>query len=267
MTRAKNMKPRLPRTWGKLPDIGAWALSVVALIAFWQWYVERFQVSPAVLPKPTAVWKSLVTNLGNGIFFSDLQITLYEVAVGFVIGCLLGFVLAILIAEFRYARAILYPNVIIAQSIPKAALAPMFLIWFGFGVESKIGLVIVSSFFPVLVNVLSGIERTDPDLLDMLKAYCGRRWRVFFKVKLPSTLPQLFAGLELAIVFSLISAIVSEFLGSTAGLGYRIMVFNTDLNMAGQFAALIVLSATGFVLHRFVKIASKYAIYWGNPRK
>jgi NitT/TauT family transport system permease protein len=127
-----------------------------------------------------------------------------------------------------------------------------------------VALVVSTVFFPVLINTLSGLERTDPDQLDMLRAYCGRRWRVFMRVKLPSALPALFAGLELAIVLAIIAAVVSEFLGAVGGLGYRILTYNTDLDMAGEFAALAVLSLTGFVLHGIVRLVGQRLVFWGH---
>lgn len=245
----------------------AWFASAVMLVWFWQWYVTRFDVSPAVFPAPFAVWDSLYVNLADGTFLRDLKVTMTEVLIGFFGGSSVGFLLALLISEFRHVRTILYPYVIAFQGVPKTALAPMFLIWFGFGIESKVALVISTVFFPVLINTLSGLERTDPDQLDMLRAYCGRRWRVFLRVKLPSAMPPLFAGLELAIVLAIVVAVVSEFLGSVGGLGYRILTFNTNLDMAGQFAALILLSLTGFLLHAIVKGIGDRVVFWGRAKE
>jgi NitT/TauT family transport system permease protein len=121
-------------------------------------------------------------------------------------------------------------------------------------------------FFPVLVNTLSGIERTDPDQLEMLRAYCGRRWRIFLRVKLPSALPSLFAGLELAIVLAMIAAVVAELIGAVGGLGYRIQIDNTNLDMAGEFAALLVLSVTGSILHAIVRLTGQRVVFWGRHR-
>jgi len=244
----------------------AWLASAILLIMFWQWYVTHFEVSPAIFPTPLAVWESLVVNIGDGTFISDLFITLKEVVIGFVLGASVGFLLSLAISEFRPVKTILYPYVVAFQSVPKSALAPMFLIWFGFGIESKVALVVAAVFFPVLINTLSGLERTDPDQLDMLRAYCGKRWRVFLRCKLPSAMPPLFAGLELAIVLAMISAVVSELLGSVGGLGYRILTFNTNLEMAGQFACLILLSLTGFTLHSIVKFVGNRVIFWGRAR-
>jgi NitT/TauT family transport system permease protein len=245
----------------------AWLISAVLLIWFWQWYVAEFDVSPAVFPSPAAVWEALYLNLADGTFISDLAYTMEEVLIGFFGGSTVGFLLALIISEFRPVRTILYPYVIAFQAVPKTALAPMFLIWFGFGIESKVALVISTVFFPVLINTLSGLERTDPDQLDMLRAYCGKRWRIFLRVKLPSAMPPLFAGLELSIVLAIIAAVVSEFLGAVGGLGYRILTFNTSLDMAGQFAALILLSLTGFILHAIVKYIGNRVVFWGRARE
>jgi NitT/TauT family transport system permease protein len=197
---------------------------------------------------------------------NDLAVTMREVTIGFLVGSLVGFLLALVISEFRPVRTIVYPYVIGLQSVPKSALAPMFLIWFGFGIESKVMLVMFTVFFPVLVNTLSGIERTDPDQLEMLRAYCGRRWRIFLRVKLPSALPSLFAGLELAIVLAMIAAVVAELIGAVGGLGYRIQIDNTNLDMAGEFAALLVLSVTGSILHAIVRITGQRVVFWGRHR-
>ena len=261
------LKPSPWRHSGDVVRFLAWLVSAILLVMFWEWYVTTNEVSPAVFPSPVAVWESLYVNLADGTFVRDLGYTMQEVLIGFFGGSSVGFLLALLISEFKHVRTILYPYVIAFQGVPKTALAPMFLIWFGFGIESKVALVISTVFFPVLINTLSGLERTDPDQLDMLRAYCGRRWRVFLRVKLPSAMPPLFAGLELAIVLAIVVAVVSEFLGSVGGLGYRILTFNTNLDMAGQFAALILLSVTGFVLHAIVKGIGDRVVFWGKAKE
>lgn len=260
----------LARIFGRAVEVRrflAWLLSAVLLLVFWQWYVTTFGVSPAVFPSPVAVWDSLYANLADGTFVRDLFITMQEVLIGFFGGSSVGFLLALIISEFRPVRTILYPYVIAFQAIPKTAIAPMFLIWFGFGIESKVALVISVVFFPVLINTLLGLERVDPDQLDLMKAYCARRWRLFWRVKLPSAMPPLFAGLEQAIVLAVLAAIVSELLGSVGGIGYRILTFNTNLDMAGQFAALLLLSVTGFVLHAIVKYIGDKIVFWGRAKE
>jgi len=251
-------------SYGKLTSFAAWVVSAILVVSFWQWYTTKFNVSPALFPSPLEVGNSLWANLAHGPLLGDLLVTMREVMIGFFFGSLLGFLLALVISEFQPVRTIVYPYVIGLQSVPKTALAPMFLIWFGFGMESKVALVISTVFFPVLINTLSGIEQTDRDLLEMLRAYCARRWRVFLRVKLPSALPALFAGLELAIVLAVIAAVVAEFLGAVGGLGYRVLTYNTNLDMAGEFAALAVLSVTGFVLHAIIRFVGQRLVFWGR---
>ncbi len=263
--RKRRARPAVFR--GKRGDFLVWLASAVALVVAWQWYVTAFRVSPAIFPAPVAVGRDLYINIADGTFIRDLKITLTEVLIGFAGGSTVGFLLALAISEFRPVRIVVYPYVVALQSIPKSALAPLFLIWFGFGMESKIALVIVAVFFPVLTNTLAGIERADPDQLDLMRAFCAKRWKVFWRVKLPTALPPLFAGLQLGIVLSMIAAVVSEFLGSVGGLGYRILMFNTNLDMSGQFAAIIVLSVTGFTLHATVKYIGRRVVFWGRQRE
>ena len=256
---------------GRMPAEGrrflAWLISAVLLLVFWQWYVTRFGISPAVFPAPLAVWESLYANMADGTFIWDLAVTMKEVLIGFFSGSSVGFLLALVISEFRRVRTILYPYVIAFQAVPKTAVAPMFLIWFGFGIESKVALVVSVVFFPVLINTLLGLERTDPDQLEMLKAYCGKRWRIFWRVKMPSAMPPFFAGLEQAIVLAVLADVVSELLGAVGGIGYRILTFNTNLDLAGQFAALLLLSVTGFVLHAIVRYAGDKVVFWGRAKE
>lgn len=255
------------RLVGHVTEIGIGIVVGIALIVIWDWSVFHFNVSPAIFPRPGAVWTALVANIVDGTFVRDLWITLVEVAIGFVGGSLAGFLLALAMSESRLARMVLYPYIVGFQTIPKVALAPMFLIWFGFGLESKISLVISGVLFPVLVNTMAGLERTNPDQLEMMRAYCGRRWRVFLRVKLPNSLPLVFAGLELAIILSLIMAVVSEYLGALGGLGYRILTFNINLDMAGQFAAILVLSVTGYVLYLIVHLIGQRVVFWGRAKE
>lgn len=266
-TRKSSRATRRARSQGTLRfGIVWWGLSFLALLLAWEQLVILLQVPEIVVPRPSLVAVSLWVNIADGTYFFDLLTTLQEVLVGFVIGSGLGFGLALLIGEFGWARALLYPYVIGLQSIPKAALAPMLLVWFGFGMTSKIILVVLSAMLPTLVNTLAGLQRIDRDQLDLMRAYCAARGPLFMRVKLPSCLPMMFAGLEVAVVTSLISAVVSEFLGSRSGLGYRIMVFNSNLDMAGEFSALIVLALLGFFLHWLVHVIGRRVIFWGGER-
>lgn len=236
--------------------------SLVVLVGWLQWYVVAHAVSPVVFPPPTAVFQAFWADLSDGTYLAHVGITLYAVGLGFVLGGLLGFGLALLITEQPVVRKLLYPYVIALQSVPKVALAPLFVVWFGFGLESKVALTTLSTFFPVLVTTLSGLDNTDHDLLDLMQAYSARRHWVFLRVKLPSALPFLFAGLELAIILSVVATVVAEFIGASKGLGYLVLLYNTRLDIGAEFAGLIVLSLLGFVLHWAVKATGDRLLFW-----
>ena len=237
------------------------------LLGLWQWYVTSQDVSPAVFPSPHAVWDSFVADVRRGIYWHNIGVTLQETLIGFVLGSTLGILLGVLIAEIRLAKSILLPYIIAFQAIPKVALAPLFLIWFGFGLTSKIALATSITFFPVLVNVAHGIASTDSDQIQLLRAFRASRWQVLLRVKLPTALPYLFAALEIAIVLSVIAAIIAEFVGSTEGMGYLILLYNNNLNVAAEFAAIGVLAAVTYALHTIVRVVGRRAVFWTDLSK
>lgn len=236
--------------------------SLVVLVGWLQWYVVSHAVSAVVFPPPSAVFQAFWADLSDGTYLAQVGITLYAIGLGFSFGGVLGFGLALLITEQPMVRKVLYPYVIALQSVPKVALAPLFVVWFGFGLESKVALTTLSTFFPVLVTTLSGLDNTDHDLLDLMQAYSARRRWVFLRVKLPSALPFLFAGLELAIILSVVATVVAEFIGASKGLGYLVLLYNTRLDIGAEFAGLIALSLLGFLLHWIVKTVGERMIFW-----
>lgn len=251
---------------GKLRERLFWTavflVSFVVVLAVWHLYVKGADVSAAVLPTPEAVWEAFWGDLTDGSYASNIVVTGEEVLIGFAAGGALGFLLALVISEFQWIRKIIYPYVIATQSVPKIALAPLFLIWFGFGLESKVLLAVTVTFFPVLINTLSGLDQVEEGQMELMRALCAKRWRVFLRVKLPNAVPSVFAGLEIAIVLSVIAAIIAEFIGATQGLGYLILYYNTRLDVAAEFAALLVLSIAGYVLHWIVTFVARRVVYW-----
>lgn len=245
----------------------AWMLSVALfalLVGAWEWFVTSQNVPTTIFPTPLAVWDSFVADLQRGLYFTHTWITLREVLAGFVVGAVVGTVVGILIAELYWVRRIIYPYIVAFQNIPKVALAPLFLVWFGFGMLSKVALAVSITFFPVLVNVVKGMSSPDREQLELLRAYCASPFQVLLRLKLPMALPYLFAGLEIAIVLSVIAAVIAEFVGATGGLGYLILLYNSRLDMAAEFAAIGVLAGVGFVLHWLVQQAGRKAVFWAE---
>lgn len=247
-------QPWVDRSW--------FLISLVVLIVWLQWYVVSRQIPGVVFPPPLAVFQALWADLVDGTYLANVGITLYAIGLGFLFGGVLGFGLALLISAQPLVRKVLYPYVIALQSVPKVALAPLFVVWFGFGLESKVALTTLSTFFPVLVTTLSGLDNTDPDLLDLMRAYSAQRRWIFLRVKLPSALPFLLAGLELAIILSVVATVVAEFIGAQKGLGYLVLLYNTRLDIGAEFAGLIALSLLGFVLHWIVKHIGDRVLFW-----
>ena len=245
--------------------MGNRALFLVTLIVFlgaWELAVRAFGVAAIVLPPPSAIGAALWNLLSIGTLPKHLGVTLAEIIAGFVFGALAGIALGTAIALSTLLRRILYPYIIILQVVPKVAVAPLFIIWLGFGIESKVLMAVLISFFPLLVNTIAGLQNVQPEYLDLMTAVKARPWETFRYVRFPSALPYIFAGLEAAIVLAVIGAIVGEFVGASVGLGYLIMLYQTNLNIPGVFAVLVVLSVVGLVLHTAVVYCRRRVVFW-----
>lgn len=237
-------------------------LFLIFLLGVWEGLIRLLEVPPFVLPGPINVLKELYYGLASGVFLYHTWITFLEMVLGFLLGSLGGFVLGVLISQVKLIERIFYPYVVALQTLPKIAIAPLFVIWFGFGITSKIVVTALVSLFPVMVNVIVGLKSVDANQLDLMKSLCASKWQVFRMCKFPASLPLLFAGLQIGIVFSVIGAIVGEFVGAEAGLGYLITLLNFKLQVAAVFAVLIILSFIGIILHSIVRIISNRIIFW-----
>ena len=166
------------------------------------------------------------------------------------------------IGQSALLEAVLYPYVVAFQTMPKVAIAPLFVLWFGFGVTSKIIITAAIVFFPVLANTIVGLRSAPRDQIDLLTAFTASQWHIFRMVRVPHALPYVFAGLDIGIVPAVIGAIVGEFVGAQAGLGYLILQRNFSMDAAGMFAILIVLSVIGIVLHAAMRFVARRVIFW-----
>lgn len=260
-------RPTGARVWFRkhiLETLGT-PIAIIAIIFIWWLAITVFQIQPVALPTPLAVWDALVTALNPadpGNLWGDIWITLWEIIAGFVLGSLLGLVLALILVQFRSIERIAKPIIDAFQSMPKVAIAPLFIIWFGFGATSKIILVIVVVFFPVLVAGLTGFRSVDQERLEVMQSLGASRSRTFWKLTLPASLPFLFAGLEISLVQAITAAIVAEFLSGTAGLGVKIVQMQQVLNTAGVFAVTIILGAIGWILVLLLSLLRRRLLFW-----
>jgi NitT/TauT family transport system permease protein len=234
----------------------------VGVVLLWHLLVTLMEVSPLIFPAPASVMKSLYQGIVSGEILKHGSVTLYEILVGFAIGALLGLLLGAAIGQSALLEAVLYPYVVAFQAMPKVAIAPLFVLWFGFGVTSKIIITAAIVFFPVLANTIVGLRSAPRDQVDLMTAFTASQWHIFRMVRVPHALPFIFVGLDIGIVLAVIGAIVGEFVGAQAGLGYLIMQRNFSMDASGVFAILIVLSIIGIVLHSAMRFVARRVIFW-----
>lgn len=242
-------------------------LLFVIVTGSWEIIVRGFDIPAYVVPAPSAIWQSLVRGISSGLFISNGIVTLTEALLGFLGASVLAIFLGSIIAQSRFVERVIYPYLIAIQTTPKVAIAPLFIIWFGFGISSKIIMAGIIAFFPILVNVITGLRSTDPQRIELMRSLRASRWQIFKMVMLPSALPMIFAGLQVAVIFSLLGAIVGEFVGSREGLGNLIIQMNTNLDTAGVFAVLACLSSIGIVLHLIMRWLQHRLLFWTDQNK
>lgn len=253
----------LRRTLRARPELLLIPTVFVAVVAVWEAIIRFFEIPIYIMPAPSNIALALV----NTGYLDNALYTLGEAMLGFLLAALFGIVLGGLIAQFPLAEKTLYPYLIAIQTTPKVAVAPLFIMWFGFGMTSKVIIAATIAFFPILVNVISGLRSTDPARLELMRSLRATRWQIFTMVRLPGALPMIFAGLNIAIIFSILGAIVGEFLGSRKGLGNAIMQMNVNLDTAGVFATLFVLSAIGVCLHVLMSFLQRKALFWADSSR
>lgn len=247
---------------------GRWreaALSVLlglAVVGVWELVVRAFAVPEYVVPAPSAVFVALGRGLASGVYVTHLAYTLAEALLGFAIGSLIGLMLGAAIARSPRLERVLYPYVVGFQAMPKIAIAPLLIMWMGFGIWSKVAMAAMIAFFPMLVNVITGLRAADRDLIDLMRSLSASEWQIFRMVRLPNALPYIFAALDIAIVFSLLAAIVAEFVGAQVGMGHLILMMNFSLDVAGVFAILVILSVVGVALHMVVVKLQRRVVFW-----
>lgn len=237
-------------------------MAVVLFAALWEAGVRLAQIPSYILPPPSQIYASVAADVVSPTMWWNLLITAEETWAGFASGALLGFVIGLLVAEFPLIDDAIYPVVVAFQAMPKVAVAPLLIIWFGFGIASKVAIAALLAFFPLLVNTVLGLHSSDPQQEELMHALSARRSQIFSMVRLYNALPSIFAGLELAMVFSVIGAIVGEFVGARAGLGYMIQQRNADTDVPGIFAVLLILGAFGAIMTYAVRILAWKVVFW-----
>lgn len=238
------------------------AVTVLLLFGLWELVSRAEIVDPLVLPPPTEVVDAMVQLAGEGFFWKAVRVTVWEAVAGFAIGAATGLVLGTLIALISFVRRAIYPLAVAFQAVPQVALAPLFLVWFGFGLTPRILFAATTCFFPVLVGVIVGLGTVDPDARTLLQSLGASRWQAFRKLAWPSALPVVFAGIRAAVPLALIGALVGEFVGGNEGMGVLITSFNQQLDMPQAFAVIVSLAIIGLVAYGLVELADRKIVYW-----
>ncbi|MEJ5992692.1 ABC transporter permease [Ramlibacter sp. PS3R-8] len=257
MTAASNAAWR-----SRAADIVFPLITLVAGLAFWSLAIGWFSVPNYILPTPTAVFDAVWVGYIEGKYWEHVAFTLQNILVGYVCGCTLAIILGALLAESRNFERFVYPYIIALQSMPKVALAPLIIVWFGFGNLSKIIMVALICFFPLFINTSVGIKQTPPALVNMMRVFSASRTEIFFRVKLRAALGHIFAGLQIGIVLGLIGAVVAEFVASNKGLGYLIAAAQANFDVATMFASLVGLITIGVAGTQIIRMLHKRIIFW-----
>jgi NitT/TauT family transport system permease protein len=236
--------------------LGAW------VVAFWQIAVEAFDVPRVILPAPSliagALWGNLAVLAGDFV-----QTVLRAALVGFAAGSALGFMVALAIDRSMFLRRGVLPIAALAGTVPLVGIAPIMVMWFGFEWPSKAAVVVVMTFFPMLVNTLAGLDEADAMQRDLMRSYGASRWRTLLKLQVPIALPFVFNALKVNSTLALIGAIVAEFFGSpTIGLGFRISTEAARLNMGLVWAAIVVSAVAGTALYALLEWIERRATFW-----
>lgn len=232
----------------------------IAIVILWELLLPIIGVSRFMIARPSEVAVSLVKF--DDLFLSSAVITSLEILWGFLLSVVVGVSLALLLTWFDSAARAVFPLVIALQIVPKVALAPLLILWFGFGDLPKILLIMLIAFFPITLNMQAGLTSVSPDLFLLMRSVGASKWQILSRVQVPTSLPYLFAGLRIAVTLSVIGAVVAEFAGANRGLGFLIQYASTQLDTPLLFGGLVVISLVGFAFYYGLTIVERIVNHW-----
>jgi NitT/TauT family transport system permease protein len=231
---------------------------MVALLAVWEAAARLLSLPPSLLPAPSAIAHSMDTN--SGVLIKESVTTTLETALGFLLSVIVGVPLALAIYLWKpFARAI-YPILVSSQAVPKVAVAPLFLVWFGFGLLPKVLIAFLIAFFPVVINTAMGLAALEREKIYLARSMGLGSVATFFKIQLPNALPSIFAGLKISITFAVVGAVVGEFVGGQGGLGYLLLIANGNMDTALLFAGIVALTVLGIVFFALIGLVERLVL-------
>ncbi|MBT2720380.1 ABC transporter permease [Bacillus sp. ISL-46] len=235
---------------------GLFLIVVILLVSIWEWVVKQGMIPSFILPAPSAIWGSLQENR-QLLFEVHLPATVKEVLIGFVLSVIGGLSLGVAMHFSRSIEKVLYPFLVISQTVPLIAISPIFIMWFGYSIWSKIAVTILTAFFPIVVSTYDGLKSGGSEYRELLLTMGANRWTIFKKIQIPMALPAIFSGLKLSVVYCVVGATVGEWLGASEGLGYFSRRMSGNLQADSVFAAIFLLSLLGIVLFLFIGLLEK----------
>lgn len=238
------------------------AAFIFALVGLWELASQNEIVDPVLVPAPTDVIDATRRLLNTYFFWENAWVTTQEVLLGFVFGVLAAYFVGTAIGLFPAVRRAIFPLVVAVEIVPRIALAPVFLSWFGLGIASKVAMAAGICFFPVLINVVLGLENVNRDAQNLLRSLGASKWETYTKLLLPASLPEIFASLKVAITFALTGAIVAEYVGANEGLAVLLKTFFFQLLTAEGFAVILALSVMGMVFYWLTMLLESRIVYW-----
>jgi len=232
------------------------------IVIVWEGYVDFAHVSKIVLPSPMDILRASWQR--SDLLLRETLPTALESLYGFALAVIIGIPLAVCVANSRMLNLTFYPILIATQSVPKVAVAPIILVWFGLGMQSKLAIAFLVAFFPIVVDTATGLRATPPGLMELAQSLRASRWQTFWKVQFPAALPFIFSGAKVAVTLAVIGAVIGEFVGSTNGLGNLLLSANAQLDGPLAWAALVWLSVLGIVLFLGVIAAERLLMPWAG---
>lgn len=230
------------------------------------WALTEFDVvADYLVPSPAATWEQLTTKAGY--LWGHTLITMYESLIGFGLAVAFGLFAAVVMVYSTTAEKTFYPILLFAQVVPKIAVAPLFVVWLGFGMPSKILVAVLIAFFPVVISSVAGLRAVDPEMLELAATMDASPRQTFMKIRFPAALPHIFSGLKVAATLAVTGAVVGEFVGSNRGLGFVIQQATGFLDTAMLFAGLIIMSALGVILFGLIELAERMLLPWHASRR
>ncbi|RFU83671.1 ABC transporter permease [Streptomyces triticagri] len=263
---AERARPSLRRRTVEAAE-KSWRPVALLLACFVAWWVISAAelVESYLVPSPGATLDVLLDK--PDYLWQHSWVTTYETLLGFVIAVVVGVVAAVVMVYSSTVEKTLYPILLFAQVVPKIAIAPLFVVWLGFGITPKILIAVLIAFFPIVISMVTGLKAVDPEMLQLSATMGASPWQTFLKIRFPASLPHLFSGLKVAVTLAVTGAVVGEFVGANEGLGYVILQANGNLDTPMLFAGLLVMSLIGVILFVIVEIAEQLLLPWHASRR